>query len=141
MLKYKFKLPKVLNKQPGKPTSSPFNFSWANWGSESLAYRDAVLKHGAAWLRDLFIAAQSVCQLTSSNISDEAGEAVDPRSLLCMFFTFLFRFPVDLALIPSPLAEFFLTTHHPCSFIYPTSTYEQAQYLHSLFRLAFVFTI
>ena len=27
------------------------------------------------------------------------------------------------------------------SFIYPTGTYEQAQYLHSLFWLTFVFTI
>ena len=141
MLKYKFKLPKVLNKQTGKLTSPPFNFSWANWSSESLAYRDAVLKHGAAWLRDLFTTAQNVCQLKSSNISDKASEAVDPHALLYMFFTFLFCFPADLTLIPLPPAEFFLTTHHPCSFIYPTSTYEQAQYLHSLFRLAFVFTI
>ena len=50
--KIRFKLPKVLNKATGKNTSTTFNFSWPNWGADSLAYRDSIAKRGSAWLCD-----------------------------------------------------------------------------------------
>ena len=85
--KIRYKLPKVLNKATGKNTSMTFNFSWPNWGTDSLAYRDSIVKHGSAWLRDTVEAAQCACKLkvgaTSSAITDDSAEAVNPRHFLC----------------------------------------------------------
>jgi len=80
--KIRFKLPKVLNKATGKNTSTTFNFSWPNWGADSLAYRDSIAKRGSAWLHDMVKAAQCARKLkvgaTSSAVTDDPSEAVNP---------------------------------------------------------------
>jgi len=85
--KIRFKLPKVLNKATRKNTSMTFNFSWPNWGADSLAYRDSIAKRGSAWLRDTVEAAQCARKLkvgaTSSAATDDPSEAVNPRYFLC----------------------------------------------------------
>ena len=42
--KMKVKLPKVLNKQTGRETSAPFQFSSANWNSDTEAYKESIHK-------------------------------------------------------------------------------------------------
>jgi len=80
--KIRFKLPKVLNKATGKNTSMTSNFSWPNWGADSLAYRDSIAKCGSAWLHDTVEAAQCACKLkvgaTSSAVTDDPLESVNP---------------------------------------------------------------
>ncbi|KAI6013682.1 hypothetical protein PISMIDRAFT_23852 [Pisolithus microcarpus 441] len=85
--KIRFKLPRVLNKATGKNTSMSFNFSWSNWGVESMAYRDSIAKHGPEWLRATIEIAQRARQLkvaaTSSAATDDHGmDGVNPRALL-----------------------------------------------------------
>ncbi|KAI6097638.1 hypothetical protein EV401DRAFT_1895469 [Pisolithus croceorrhizus] len=85
--KIRFKLPRVLNKATGKSTSTSFNFSWSNWGVESMAYRDSIAKWGPQWLRTTVEAAQQARQLkvattSSANTDDHGMDGVNPRALL-----------------------------------------------------------
>ena len=75
--KIRFKLPKVLNKATGKNTSTTFNFSWPNWGVDSLAYRDSIAKRDPTWLCDIVKAAQRARKLKIA-ASSSAVTACDP---------------------------------------------------------------
>jgi len=75
--KIRFKLPKVLNRATGKNTSTSFNFSWPNWGVDSLAYRDLITKRGPTWLHDTVKAAQCARKLQIA-ASSSAVTACDP---------------------------------------------------------------
>lgn len=86
--KIRFKLPKVLNKATGKNTSTTFNFSWPNWGVDSLAYRDSIAKRDPTWLCDIVKAAQRAHKLkiaasSSAVTACDPMEAANPRGFLC----------------------------------------------------------
>ncbi|KAH0825727.1 hypothetical protein J3R83DRAFT_9931 [Lanmaoa asiatica] len=52
--KPEFKLPKVLNKQTGQETTAPFQFSSANWSSDTIAYRESVHGRGSIFVQAIF---------------------------------------------------------------------------------------
>ncbi|KAF8837067.1 hypothetical protein BDN67DRAFT_983500 [Paxillus ammoniavirescens] len=57
--KMKIKLPKVLNKHTGCKTSAPFQFSSANWNSDTAAYQESIRKRGQAFVHSVCTAAQA----------------------------------------------------------------------------------
>ena len=82
--KLKIKLSKVLNKQTGRETSAPFQFSSLNWNGDTKAYRESICKRGSAIASSIFMAAKAVQGSIEEN--DKLAD-INPRMLLCMFFT------------------------------------------------------
>ena len=84
--KSKVKLPKVVNKQTGWVTTAPFQFSSANWSSDTTAYRGLVCRRGPAFVQAIFSEAHALKSIKAEPASGAlAGEtsAINPRFLLC----------------------------------------------------------
>ncbi|KAF8120062.1 hypothetical protein EV363DRAFT_1192874, partial [Boletus edulis] len=77
----KIKLPKTTNPLTGRDSSGPYQFSAANWASDTAAYKQSIQKRGAAFIHDTFKAAQAL-KSTPSDGDNNAG-ASNPRALLC----------------------------------------------------------
>ncbi|KAI6142999.1 hypothetical protein BKA82DRAFT_4017760 [Pisolithus tinctorius] len=71
--KMKIKLPKVLNKATRWETSSMFSFSPLHWGDDTMADKEAVLKHGPTWLLSTFGAIHCVRNAKASGNTSSEG--------------------------------------------------------------------
>ena len=85
----KVKLLKVLNKQTGWETSAPFQFSSANWNSDTEAYKESIHKQGEKLTKEIFAAAHAHKHVRNGN-GTSAGEghssgtdARNPHAILC----------------------------------------------------------
>ncbi|KAN0073642.1 hypothetical protein V8E55_012183 [Tylopilus felleus] len=86
-LKYKIKLLKILNKQTGRETSGPFQFSAVNWNMDTMAYRKSVLGWELAFTCGVFLDAHAPkpTKLLTSDRDDATGDSgtQNPCALLC----------------------------------------------------------
>jgi len=111
--KPKLKLPKVLNKQTGQETTTPFQFSSTNWSGNAAAYRELVQSRGPAFVQAVFSKAHTL--KTNIKVESRSGTVgksgpVNPHTLLCKSpFLVTSNYLIYLACFICPVTGF--TTH------------------------------
>ncbi|KAG8219265.1 hypothetical protein J3R82DRAFT_106 [Butyriboletus roseoflavus] len=84
--KSKVKLPRVINKQTGQVTTTPFQFLSANWSGDTAAYRGLVCRRGPDFVQAIFSEAHALKSVKAEPASGApAGGTgtVNPCFALC----------------------------------------------------------
>lgn len=90
-VKFKVKLPKVVNSVTGHESLAPFQFSFANWADDTAAYKKAIDGHGVVFICQVLTAAHHMKKakntLHSHNVASTdapgSNEAINPCAQLC----------------------------------------------------------